>query len=150
MSLWTHRLVQTGTKEYDAMSSTTSSSSAAAPRGLEGVVAASTKISHVFGEEGRLVYQGYEISELAGKATYEEVCYLLWHGKLPNATELEQLNKQMRSQRALPEEATATIRALPKDADPMDVLRTAISAAGVGLGISGDRKSTRLNSSHTV
>jgi len=119
------------------MSSTTSSSSAAAPRGLEGVVAASTKISHVFGEEGRLVYQGYEISELAGKATYEEVCYLLWHGKLPNATELDKLNAQMRSQRALPEEAKATIRALPKDADPMDVLRTAISAAGVGLGVSG-------------
>jgi citrate synthase len=101
------------------------------------VVAASTRISHVFGEEGRLVYQGYEISELAGKATYEEVCYLLWHGKLPNASELERLNAQMRSQRALPEAAQATIRALPRDADPMDVLRTAISAAGVGLGVSG-------------
>src|SRR5215471_122714 len=84
-----HRQVRRST----AMSSATSSS--ATPRGLEGVVAASTKISHVFGEEGRLVYQGYEISELAGTASYEEVCYLLWHGKLPNAAELEQLNALM-------------------------------------------------------
>jgi len=117
------------------MSSATSSS--ASPRGLEGVVAASTRISHVFGEEGRLVYQGYEISELAGKVTYEEVCYLLWHGKLPNASELGQFNQQMRAQRTLPAAARATVRALPNDADPMDVLRTVISAAGVGLGIAG-------------
>jgi citrate synthase len=101
------------------------------------VVAASTRISHVFGEEGRLVYQGYEISELAGRATYEEICYLLWHGKLPNASELDQLNAQMRSQRELPGPAKAAIRALPKDADPMDVLRTAISATGVGLRVAG-------------
>jgi citrate synthase len=117
------------------MSSTTTSSSS--PRGLEGVVAASTRISHVFGEEGRLVYQGYEISELAGKATFEEVCYLLWHGKLPNSKELHELAQQMRGQRTLPEATKATLRAMPKDADPMDVLRTVISAVGVGLGISG-------------
>src|SRR5579885_2212823 len=66
-------------------------------KGLEGVVAASTAISHVFGEEGRLVYRGYEISELAGKASYEEVCFLLWNGHLPNHDELDQLNTMMRT-----------------------------------------------------
>src|SRR5215211_467374 len=54
------------------------------PEGLEGVVAASTALSHVFGEEGRLVYRGYDIHELAGKASFEEVAHLLWIGHLPD------------------------------------------------------------------
>jgi citrate synthase len=54
------------------------------PEGLEGVVAASTALSHVFGEEGKLVYRGYDIHELAGKASFEEVAHLLWIGHLPN------------------------------------------------------------------
>jgi citrate synthase len=106
-------------------------------KGLEGVVAASTAISHVFGEEGRLVYRGYEISELAGKARYEEVCFLLWNGHLPNRAELDQLNARMRAQRALPDAATTALRALPRNADAMDMLRTVISAAGAALPISG-------------
>ncbi|MBA3379396.1 MAG: citrate synthase/methylcitrate synthase, partial [Chloroflexia bacterium] len=53
------------------------------PNGLEGVVAASTELSHVFGEEGKLVYRGYDIHELAGKASFEEVAHLLWVGHLP-------------------------------------------------------------------
>ena len=60
-----------------------------APKGLDGVVVAATAISHVFGNEGRLVYRGYNINELAGKATFEEVCFLLWKGHLPNRAELD-------------------------------------------------------------
>src|SRR5579862_7060847 len=91
-----------------------------APKGLEGVVVATTQISHVFGNEGRLVYRGYDIGQLAGKATYEEVCYLLWKGKLPNRAELVQLNGQMRTQREVPN-LEALLRTLPTTADPMDV-----------------------------
>ncbi len=105
-------------------------------KGLEGVVVASTQISHVFGEEGRLVYRGYEIAQLAGKATYEEVCYLLWKGVLPTRNELDELNSAMRAQRALPDNAD-TLRLLPKNADPMDALRTGASAVGAMLPISG-------------
>ncbi|HUY78051.1 MAG TPA: citrate synthase/methylcitrate synthase [Ktedonobacterales bacterium] len=105
-------------------------------KGLEGVVVASTQISHVFGEEGRLVYRGYEIAQLAGKATYEEVCYLLWKGVLPTQSELDELNSAMRAQRALPDNA-ATLRLLPKHTDPMDALRTGASAVAAMLPISG-------------
>ena len=95
-------------------------------KGLEGVVVAQTHISHVFGEEGRLVYRGYEINELAGKATYEEVAYLLWKGALPTRAELDTLNQQMRPLRALPDDAYA-LRAMKSGVDPMDALRTEIS-----------------------
>ncbi|HLY30452.1 MAG TPA: citrate synthase/methylcitrate synthase [Ktedonobacterales bacterium] len=107
-----------------------------APKGLEGVVVASTQISHVFGEEGRLVYRGYDIGQLAGKATYEEVCHLLWQGHLPTRSELDALNQTMRAQRTLPDDG-ATLRLLPKNADPMDALRTGVSAVSAMLRISG-------------
>ena len=64
--------------------------------GLDDVVVAATKVSHVFGEEGRLIYSGYEINQLASQATYEEVCHLLWKGHLPNAAELDALNRALR------------------------------------------------------
>jgi len=105
-------------------------------KGLEGVVVASTQISHVFGEEGRLVYRGYEIAQLAGKASYEEVCYLLWKGVMPTQRELDELNSAMRAQRALPDNAD-TLRLLPKHTDPMDALRTGASAVAAMLPISG-------------
>jgi citrate synthase len=107
-----------------------------APRGLEGVVVATTQISQVFGNEGRLVFRGYDIGELAGKATYEEVCYLLWKGKLPNRAELDELNGMMRAQRAIPN-LEAIVRTLPPAADPMDALRTGVSAVAASLPIAG-------------
>jgi citrate synthase len=106
-------------------------------KGLEGVVAAVTGISHVYGQEGRLVYHGYDIRELAGKATFEEVCHLLWKGHLPNRAELEETNALMRSHRTLPEAAMVALRALPRTGGPMDALRTAASATGAALPIDG-------------
>ncbi|HEU4782310.1 MAG TPA: citrate synthase [Ktedonobacterales bacterium] len=119
------------------MSSVTMSNSSAAPKGLDGVVVASTAISQVFGNEGRLVYRGYDIGQLAGKATFEEVCFLLWKGHLPNQVELDALHATMSAQRALPEAVLATIKAMPASADPMDNLRTSASAIGAALPISG-------------
>ena len=119
------------------MSSVTMSNSSAAPKGLDGVVVASTAISHVFGNEGRLVYRGYDIGQLAGKATFEEVCFLLWKGHLPNQVELDALRATMSAQRALPDAVLATIRAMPATTDPMDNLRTGASAIGAALPISG-------------
>ncbi len=104
-------------------------------KGLEGVVVATTSVSHVFGEEGRLVYRGYDINQLAGKATYEEVSFLLWHGHLPNRAELDELNRLLRSRRALPEAALTALRALPRHTNPMDALRTGVSAVGAALPI---------------
>jgi citrate synthase len=102
------------------------------PEGLEGVVAASTALSHVFGEEGKLVYRGYDIHELAGKASFEEVAYLLWIGHLPNRHELDELNSKLEGNRALPETVMSVLRALPSSTAPMDALRTGVSALGSG------------------
>ncbi|HEU5349622.1 MAG TPA: citrate synthase [Ktedonobacterales bacterium] len=120
----------------ETMMSTTPTSNVAA-KGLDGVVVAATAISHVYGNEGRLVYRGYSIDQLAGKATFEEVCFLLWKGHLPNQTELNELRAAMGSQRALPDAVMTTIKAMPTSANPMDVLRTAVSAIGATLPISG-------------
>lgn len=113
------------------------STSAAAAKGLDGVVVASTGISQVFGNEGRLVYRGYSIGQLAGKATFEEVCHLLWRGHLPNQVELDEIRSMMSARRALPEAVLATIKAMPASTDPMDDLRTGASAIGAALPISG-------------
>src|SRR6478735_5893235 len=100
------------------------------PEGLEGIVAASTALSHVYGEEGRLIYRGYDIHELAGKATFEEVAHLLWVGHLPNQAELDQFNARLDANRQLAPAVIDIIRSLPRDTPPMDVLRTAVSSVG--------------------
>ncbi len=99
-------------------------------KGLEGVVAATTALSLVDGTAGQLVYCGYSIGDLAAHATFEETAYLLWHGRLPNASELTHLRTQIAWQRALPERVIQIIQQHPKTAEPMDVLRTAVSALG--------------------
>ena len=100
-------------------------------RGLEGVVANSTALSDVLGDKGQLIYCGYDINELVGKVTYKEVVYLLWHRKLPNRKELETFIGELRSQRQLPEPVVDFLKSAPKDANPMDVMRTAISMLGL-------------------
>ena len=100
----------------------------AASKGLEGVVAATTKLSDVRGLDGELIYCGYNINELAGKATYEEVVYLLHRGKLPNSDELAALKAELAAARKLPNGVVELIKQLPNDASPMRAIRTVVSA----------------------
>ena len=72
-------------------------------KGLEGIIANSTKLSDVLGDIGQLIYAGYDINELAGKVSFEEIIYLLWHGELPTAAQLDALTSELRSQRDLPQ-----------------------------------------------
>lgn len=99
--------------------------------GLEGIVAAQTAISMVDGENGRLVYRGYVIADLAEDMSFEEVAYLLWYGRLPTRAELDALTLDLAASRALTQAATVTLDALPADTDPMDVLRSVVSVQGV-------------------
>jgi len=100
-------------------------------KGLEGIVANSTRLSDVLGQEGILIYEGYDINELAGKASYEEVVYLLWYGHLPNQHQLEEITHRLRSERDLPEGIVDFIKTAPSTSNPMDILRTAISMLGL-------------------
>ncbi len=100
---------------------------AIAGAGLEGVVATSSKICFIDGDQGVLSYFGYNIRTLAENATFEEVIYLLWHGKLPNAGELAELKSALVKERELPTEVTAFLASAPEGTLPMDVLRTAVS-----------------------
>ncbi len=99
--------------------------------GLEGVIGAQTAISHVDGANGRLVYQGYVIADLAEEMSFEEVAFLLWEGHLPNRSELEGLSLELAGHRELTQAATFALDALPSDTDPMDVLRSVVSVQGV-------------------
>src|SRR5215813_2226598 len=94
--------------------------------GLEGIVAAESSICFIDGEEGVLSYQGYNIHTLAENATFEEVIYLLWHGRLPKQSELDALQADLVRYRPIPKEVAAFLGTVPK-ATPMDVLRTAVS-----------------------
>ncbi len=94
--------------------------------GLEGIVAAESDICFIDGEAGVLSYQGYNIHTLADHATFEEVIYLLWHGKLPPPSELDALKAELVRYRPIPKEVVEFLGKVPKSA-PMDVLRTAVS-----------------------
>ncbi|GAC1432760.1 MAG: citrate synthase CitA [Ktedonobacteraceae bacterium] len=98
--------------------------------GLEGIVAATTAISKVDGEAGRLIYHGYNIHDLARTTTFEEVAHLLWFGHLPNQHELTALKAKLVAERILPASVVEVLRTLPKTVEPMDALRTATSAWG--------------------
>ena len=103
---------------------------AAAGAGLEGVVATSSNICFIDGDAGILSYQGFNIHTLAENATFEEVVYLLWHGKLPTQAELDGLKASLVAKREIPVEVTAFLKSVGKHT-PMDVLRTAVSMLGV-------------------
>ncbi|PYM11600.1 MAG: citrate synthase [Verrucomicrobia bacterium] len=99
-------------------------------KGLEGVVAASTRLSDVRGDIGQLIYCGYDINELAGQVTFEEVVHLLHHDHLPNRKELDELKSLLAAKRELPKGVVEIIKKFPKDAPPMHAIRTAVSALG--------------------
>lgn len=119
--------------------------------GLENVVATSSKICYIDGDKGILSYSGYNIHTLADHASFEEVIYLLWNGKLPVSKDLQALRTSLITERELPAEVTVFLQSAPKGASAMDVLRTAISMLSLYDSSAGDmsteantRKASRL------
>jgi len=104
--------------------------SVAPAKGLEGVVAAATRLSDVKGDIGQLIYCGYDINELAGKVTFEEVVHLLHHDHLPTREELDELKGLLARKRELPKGVVDIIKKFPPDTLPMHAIRTALSALG--------------------
>ena len=100
-------------------------------RGLEGVIANESSLSNVIGKIGELSYVGYHIDDLVENCCYEEIIYLLHNNRLPNSSELAAFEKGLRSDRNLPEQVIDFLKNAPKDASPMDVLRTAVSMLGL-------------------
>ncbi len=99
----------------------------AAAKGMAGLVVADSSVSFVDGANGVLEYRGYDIRVLAENSTYEEVAYLLWNGHLPTVQELAEMKQKARACRFLPPEIIAALRNLPRNADPMAVMRSAVS-----------------------
>jgi citrate synthase len=109
--------------------------------GLEDVVAGPSAICYLDGDRGVLAYQGYDIHDLANAdrgASFEEVCYLLWHGRLPNRAELGDLRTQLAAARVLPEPMLRAMKSLPR-VDGMDALRTLTSMLAHYDAEAGDR-----------
>ncbi|HET9086861.1 MAG TPA: citrate synthase [Acidobacteriaceae bacterium] len=128
-------------------------STTAMARGLEGIVAAHSGICWIDGDAGVLAYRGIDIHELAKHSNFEETTYLLWLGRLPNASELRDFRKHLADSRVLPQEILQIMEQFPKHATPMEVLRTAVSALSMydvdekdNLHDANVRKSYRLTS----
>ena len=100
-------------------------------RGLEGVVAAETKLCDLDGAHGRLAYRGYDIDDLARHATFEEVCYLLWYGELPSKPQIDELTVALVAARAIPDQLVEAFRVMPKDTDPNRPLQAAVAMLGM-------------------
>jgi len=96
-------------------------------RGLENIVVASTKLSAIDGTAGRLIYSGFDIHDLAERATFEEIVYLLWYGDLPSAEELRAFNARLAAERALTAAELDLVRNIPASGHGMDALRTLVS-----------------------
>ena len=94
--------------------------------GLRGVDVASSKICDVRGKEGKLIYRGFLIEDLARNASFEEVCFLLLYERLPKKQELENFNQSLKQKRKVPENIFSFLKALPSDMNPMDVLQITI------------------------
>ncbi len=100
-------------------------------KGLEDVVAGKSSICYIDGHEGRLLYRGYDIADLAALSTYEETTYLLWNGRLPTSLELKAFTEELTSKRPIPRELVSILTTLPQNCDTMDALRVGVSALGV-------------------
>jgi 2-methylcitrate synthase len=99
--------------------------------GLEGVVAAETRPCDLDGKNGRLAYCGYDIDDLARRASFEEVAYLLWQGELPNTSQIGQFSSELIAARRIPRELTQAFALMPKQADPMRALQAAVAVLGM-------------------
>jgi citrate synthase len=98
------------------------------PKGLEGIVATTSSICYIDGDRGVLAYRGIDVHELADHSNFEETCYLLWFGRLPNPSELKDLQQRLAQERSLDPAIIEFLRTVPKGALAMDVLRTVVSA----------------------
>ena len=96
-------------------------------QGLEGIHFTETRLSVIDGNAGKLSFCGYDIKDLAKKASYEEVCYLLWNKRLPSAGELEEVSGWLRENRPLPKPVWGIMHVLPNQSEPMEALRTVAS-----------------------
>ena len=113
--------------------------------GLEGVVAAATRLSRVDGEAGKLILAGYAVEEIAPRASFEEMAYLLWHGSLPNASELKDMAVDLASRRCLPPVTLALLREAARNAVPvMDALRMAAGTLSLGHAESPEEQARTL------
>ncbi len=118
-------------------------------RGLEGVVAATTELCNLDGAQGRLAYRGYDIEDLARHASFEEVVWLLWHGDLPRAADLEGFRKELADARPLAPLALKALRLVPRETHPMRVLQAAIALLG-GLDPDAEDNSAGANRQKAV
>jgi 2-methylcitrate synthase len=104
------------------------SHAATAAAGLRGVVVGASSVSDVVGDKGELIYQGYNIHDLARHSTFEEVAFLLWNKRFPSRVELDDLKHRLGKSYAVPTQIVDLLRQIPREADPIDVLRTVVSA----------------------
>ncbi|MCC7103886.1 MAG: citrate synthase [Chloroflexi bacterium] len=119
--------------------------------GLEDVVVGTSAICLVDGKTGKLIYRGYDVHDLCKNATFEEVVYLLWHGELPTRSQLDTIQAELIASREVPGQLVDMMRGWPRDADPMEVLRSSTSLLSLWDPDRGDhsaaanlRKATRL------
>ena len=114
-----------------SVASKPSSTAEAQAKGLEGVVVGPSAITFLDGLQGRMIYKGYNVLDLAGRTNFEEIVYLLWEKDLPARQPLAEFTKTLAAQRALPPEVIDVLKRLPAKANPMDVLRLAVSHLGI-------------------
>ncbi len=100
-------------------------------KGLEDVVVGQSSICYIDGQEGRLLYRGYDIEDLAAKSNYEETTFLLWNGRLPSSAELHSFSSELASKRQVPKDVLSIITSLPKNCDAMDALKVGVAALGI-------------------
>ncbi|MDA8632242.1 citrate synthase [Verrucomicrobiales bacterium] len=118
-------------------------------KGLAGVIANESCLSDVQGEAGILRYLGYNIDDLVENCTFEEVMYLLHRRDLPTQSQLDEFTKNLRAQRSLPEGVIDFLKAAPKDAGPMEVIRTGVSMLGL-YDNRGDDQNRELNEERAI
>ena len=110
------------------MSDKANAPTATSAAGLRGVAVATSSMSDVIGDKGQLIYQGYDIHDLAAHSSFEEVIFLLWNKVLPKQSELDELKRSLSASYEIPAEIIELMKRIPRDADPIDVLRTTVSA----------------------
>jgi citrate synthase len=115
-----------------------------APKGLEGVIVATTSLTKIDGQAGRLIYRGYDVTQLAGRVSYESVAHLLWYGHLPNKQELSALETRFSREHALPKQVIGFLRGESKVAEPLSALQTSVSILG---GLTGRTEPSIIDSS---